>query len=297
MIQLYNKISLIIVFLQYCGPGRLNSRLDTLRLCYDVLESEVTELSSLLSKQAIEPEQKPLAPLPMQQSEKSSPRNAAPLSSLHSPKMKTGHAVSQDGFPRENRRQMPVSGGLQPISPGTSLAVLPAFLLADKIDGRYMGGNKWFPGKITSVNRDGTYDVKYSDGDDEQNVAPSFLRLHDAQHHSKKEHSLGVNTGVFVLGEAVEAKYLGGAKWFAGKISAVNADKSYDVHYNDGETETAIAVELIRSISLPAPMSHSHSHSTSAAPASPHQIRTQAHPVLAPLVKITIATHYALCTL
>ena len=35
---------------------------------------------------------------------------------------------------------------------------------------RFMEGKKWFPGNITKVNRDGTYDIAYNDGTDESRV-------------------------------------------------------------------------------------------------------------------------------
>ena len=41
--------------------------------------------------------------------------------------------------------------------------------------------------------------------------------------------------GAFRLGEAVEAKFKGGSRWFKGKVVSANLDGSYDVKYDDGE--------------------------------------------------------------
>jgi len=121
-------------------------------------------------------------------------------------------------------------------------------VLGEKIEGRYMGGNRWFPAKISVVNRDGTYDIKYDDGDEETHVAPSFLRNKDTSFTTptKKDIPALSRHEKYGLNEPVEARYLGGAKWYPGKISAVNKDGTYDVHYNDGEIEKSLSSDLIR---------------------------------------------------
>ena len=44
------------------------------------------------------------------------------------------------------------------------------------VDARHGGGSKWFPGKISAVNEDGTYGVAYNDGDRERAVKAALLR-------------------------------------------------------------------------------------------------------------------------
>lgn len=41
---------------------------------------------------------------------------------------------------------------------------------------RYMGGTRWFRGKVMGRNADGSYDILYKDGDREQRVKESFIR-------------------------------------------------------------------------------------------------------------------------
>merc|ERR1719224_172896 len=40
-----------------------------------------------------------------------------------------------------------------------------------------IGGAEWYPGRITEVHRDGTYDVRYDDGDEERRVQSFMIRL------------------------------------------------------------------------------------------------------------------------
>ena len=40
-----------------------------------------------------------------------------------------------------------------------------------------MEGKKWFPGNITRVHRDGTYDIAYNDGTDESNVPRNMIKV------------------------------------------------------------------------------------------------------------------------
>ena len=40
----------------------------------------------------------------------------------------------------------------------------------------FQAGDNWFPGSITSCNADGTYDIVYDNGDEEQAVDTEFIR-------------------------------------------------------------------------------------------------------------------------
>ena len=60
------------------------------------------------------------------------------------------------------------------------------FARGDRLEARYKGGNKWFKGKVSYVTEDRcgdveSYDIKYEDGDSEQNVAPENVRAIDGE--------------------------------------------------------------------------------------------------------------------
>ncbi|GMI29033.1 hypothetical protein TeGR_g2542, partial [Tetraparma gracilis] len=46
----------------------------------------------------------------------------------------------------------------------------------DKVEARYRGGAKFYPGKIARVNGDGTFDINYDDGDKEEDVKERLIK-------------------------------------------------------------------------------------------------------------------------
>lgn len=46
----------------------------------------------------------------------------------------------------------------------------------DRVSARYDDGDEWFPGKISAVNADGTYYIRYMDGDIERSVSYDRIR-------------------------------------------------------------------------------------------------------------------------
>ena len=57
--------------------------------------------------------------------------------------------------------------------------------VGDRVDGFYQGfrgPQLFFPGHITAVHPDGTYDIEYDDGDKETHVAAGFIRFYEDDH-------------------------------------------------------------------------------------------------------------------
>ena len=50
------------------------------------------------------------------------------------------------------------------------------------------------------------------------------------------------------VGAVVEARHDAGELWFPGTIAAVNADGTYDVHYDDGDVEHGVGAALIMKV-------------------------------------------------
>ncbi len=74
-----------------------------------------------------------------------------------------------------------------------------------------------------------------------------------------------------MVGDKVEANYRGRGKFYAGKIKRDREDGTYDIDYDDGESETKVKEELIRLIDgggglnrssreRSPPLGHSHGH-------------------------------------
>jgi predicted MarR family transcription regulator len=115
----------------------------------------------------------------------------------------------------------------------------------DKIEARYKGRERYFPGIVRRVNRDDTYDINYDDGERELGVAVSLIRLIDSSSSSSSKLDKAAAV-VYREGDKIEARYKGRERWFAGVIRRVNRDDTCDINYDDGERELGVAVDLIR---------------------------------------------------
>ena len=97
------------------------------------------------------------------------------------------------------------------------------------VTANFKGRGKWFPGKITRVNRDGTFDIKFDDGDSDFAV-PRF-RVRPV---AKKGGSGGGSSDRLEKDTEVTVNFKGRGRWFPGKITRVNRDDTFDVKF-DGQ--------------------------------------------------------------
>ena len=105
--------------------------------------------------------------------------------------------------------------------------------VGEKVEARYRGRSRYYPGKIRSINSDGTYDIDYDDGDKEKKVKTVHIRHRPLP-------------GGYAVGEKVEAKWQRGSSYWPGKISSVNSDGTYDIDYDDGDKDTNVKTIHIR---------------------------------------------------
>ncbi|KAK1932357.1 hypothetical protein P3T76_012351 [Phytophthora citrophthora] len=111
--------------------------------------------------------------------------------------------------------------------------------VGDTVEASYKNGVKFFPGKISRVHSDGTYDITFNDGDSERRVPPSRIKAKKIEESSSKKKKM------FAVGDAIQAKYKKGSKYFPGKISRIRSDGTYDIQYEDGDSETHVDSSLI----------------------------------------------------
>ena len=125
-----------------------------------------------------------------------------------------------------------------------------SFRPGDKIEARYRGGSKWYPGVISRKNlRDGSYAIEYDDGESELRVAPDLIRKKGGgmARDDPFDSETDATPKSFRPGDMIEARYRGGSKWYPGVISRKNLrDGSYAIEYDDGESELRVAPDLIR---------------------------------------------------
>lgn len=136
----------------------------------------------------------------------------------------------------------------------------PKYSRGQRVEAQFRNGHKYYAGKISCVNRDGTYDIRYDDGDAEQDVEEQFIRdefqrqerygsdVFDKPSDTNSEDgftSKRKSGFVFRKGQIVEARFKGGKAFYLGKIRAVKHD-GYDIDYDDGDFEVNVKGELIR---------------------------------------------------
>merc|ERR1712065_128781 len=56
----------------------------------------------------------------------------------------------------------------------------------DRVEAKLKGWTKYYKGEITRENRDGTYDIKFDDGERKSKVDPKLIRSLERKSKSKK---------------------------------------------------------------------------------------------------------------
>merc|ERR1719181_787372 len=100
----------------------------------------------------------------------------------------------------------------------------------DKIEARYRGKSKYYPGRISRDRGDGLYDIGYDDGDREMGVREADIEAQDGG-------GGGGGAGTLKAGDKVEANFKGKGRYYPGIIGRDRGDGSYDIDYDDGERE------------------------------------------------------------
>jgi hypothetical protein len=115
-----------------------------------------------------------------------------------------------------------------------------------KVEARYRGKTRYYPGRISRDRGDGTYDIDYDDGEKEQRVMAELIKPLELDLSGGR--GAGVVGGGLREGSRVEARYRGKTRHYPGRISRDRGDGTYDIDYDDGEKEQRVMAELIRSL-------------------------------------------------
>jgi hypothetical protein len=108
-----------------------------------------------------------------------------------------------------------------------------------KVEVNYKGKGKWFKGTVDHIRLNGTFDIKYDDGDRETGVDKENMRLQSTP-------KLVDRTTRLEEGMKVEVNYKGKGKWFKGKIKREHSDGTFDIEYDDGDRETYVEKQNVR---------------------------------------------------
>ena len=78
-------------------------------------------------------------------------------------------------------------------------------------------------------------------------MAEDLIKSADSGSDRSRSRSRSPSRGRLRVGTRVEARYRGKSRYYPGKISRVRADGTFDVSYDDGESETRVLAEYIKS--------------------------------------------------
>ena len=149
----------------------------------------------------------------------------------------------------------------------------PSLRAGTRVEARYRGKSKYYPGVISRVTRSGTYDIEYDDGEQESGVDPSFVRklggggglAHSPRGRGgdmtprKGNRSLSsdfeaveeTTVDSFRMGDIVEARFGGKSKWYKGRVTRVRLSGAMDITYDDGDKEENVSASLVRPLKRP----------------------------------------------
>merc|ERR1712166_709717 len=115
----------------------------------------------------------------------------------------------------------------------------------DRVKAKVAGWKVYYKGEITRVNSDGTYDIKFEDGEKKRGVTESQIEGGDEDKDKENDRdrdrdSRSSTTKKRREGDRVKAKVDGWSKYFGGEITRVNSDGTYDMKFDDGERKRGV---------------------------------------------------------
>jgi small GTP-binding protein len=131
----------------------------------------------------------------------------------------------------------------------------------------YKKSGNYYPGKIKTVRPDGCFDITYEDGDSEMKVPSERIQVQGAvesppSHQVKATVTPTVPTATTAaaanvptvkpasemvgLSSRVEVNYKKSGNFFIGSVASVNANGTFNIGYDDGDSESNVPLERIK---------------------------------------------------
>ena len=115
----------------------------------------------------------------------------------------------------------------------------------DKIKARYRGLEKYYEGVISRVHSDGTFSIAYDDGEKESHVKEKYIKKRSSSRSRSRSRS-PKRSKKPREGDKVEADFKGRGKWYMGKVKRVHSNETYDVEFEDGDSEKRVELKRIK---------------------------------------------------
>jgi hypothetical protein len=115
------------------------------------------------------------------------------------------------------------------------------------IEGNYRSRGRWYSGRISQDNNDGTYDIDYDDGEFEKNVDERLItaREDNYSHVSRNVEETSYHNKI-EQGSKIEGNYRGRGRWYPARVSRKRLNDTFDIDYDDGEKELGVNRNQIR---------------------------------------------------
>ena len=143
--------------------------------------------------------------------------------------------------------------------------------IGTRIQARFRGKSKFFPGQITKCREGNLFDILYDDGEEELRVSKDLIISREREQMQQlirpgfagsiSDSSITLDNSMTTLrkpkeevdqfteldvGIEVEALYRGSDTFYAGKITRKRFDGTFDIHYVDGDREIGVPKDFIR---------------------------------------------------
>jgi hypothetical protein len=98
------------------------------------------------------------------------------------------------------------------------------------------------------VNSDNTFDIKFEDGERKRGVRKDQVRSLGGSDDKDRDRNSSSSTKTRREGDRVKAKCTGWTKYYAGEITRVNSDGTYDIKFEDGEQKKDVREAQLESV-------------------------------------------------
>jgi hypothetical protein len=117
-----------------------------------------------------------------------------------------------------------------------------------QVEAKFKGSSKHYRGTIMKVNRDGTYYIKFDDGDKDLEVPRRNIKAGGgSKSPSKSLRDDDEDDGDMIReGDMVKARCKGSSKHYPGKIECENADGTFHVKFDDGDVDRAVPKQHVK---------------------------------------------------
>jgi len=111
-----------------------------------------------------------------------------------------------------------------------------------RVEVNYRSKGTYFPGTVRAERPDGTFDIDYEDGEQEAAVPKELIR---AKVTAAAIENMEDGATVLQENSPVKVNYKNSGKFYTGKVRGIRSNGTFDIAYDDGDSESAVPRSLI----------------------------------------------------